>query len=489
MSAPDDRRIDALWHLADKETPLLYRRRRQETARLASRRAGDVPTTSHADHAVTLRPVPTMATEAMGSMTPPPPSSRVQTPPAPRHGFQDSWEPYSPRKSARISSQRTANRTPSPHTSRSRQQPSSPRTAKKAINTRSDAAMVSPVPSPRKKPHPTVESSRQVSGTLTAEGTANAAAALGLGHAKDALRAPTTSISRATGMLPTPSKTPQKPPNEKTAAHIQTFARNLFASDEEPMPSPRKRRAKRYTGVTMESFTAEDAEDPIQIFTDSQDRIPQKDDSAENPFYGAEAAPAEPPKRKSKRRMVQIPGEGAQSVDEASRREDGMIYVFRGKKFFRKFAENESADTEEEDATGADVEPELVRPLTRSSVKPRLLFPSKKSDENDQDEEAVTDVEEDMFMSDEAAVPQTPQKSSAVHAKTPEAPKYAPVSPPDTRRTTRSTNKLAAETPMKKSGRKSPFDAWPRTKEGASSSAPKRQGDSLAGAATKRTRA
>jgi len=119
------------------------------------------------------------------------------------------------------------------------------------------------------------------------------------------------------------------------------------------------------------------------------------------------------------------------------------------------------------------------------------LFPSKKTDENDvEDEEAVTDVE-DMFMSDEPAMPQTPQKSSAVPAKTPEAPKYAPVSPPDTRRTTRSTNKLAPETPMKKkSGRRSPFDAWPRTKEAASSSsAPKRQGESLAGGATKRTRA
>ncbi|UNI18242.1 hypothetical protein JDV02_004521 [Purpureocillium takamizusanense] len=435
-----------------------------------------------------------MATPAVGSVTPPPPSSRVQTPPAPRHGFQDSWEPYSPRKSARISSQRTANRTPSPHTTHSRQQPSSPRTAKRSVNTRStDAAMVSPVPSPRKKPHPAVESSRRVSGTLTAESTANAAAALGLSHAKEASRAPTTSISRATGMLPTPSKTPQKPPNDKKAAQIQTFARNLFTADEEPMPSPRKRRAKRYTGVTMESFTAEDAEDPIQIFTDSQDRVPQKDNSAENPFYGAETVPAEPPKRKSKRRMVQIPGEGAQSVDEASQREDGMIYVFRGKKFFRKFAENESAETEEEDgiASGADVELELTRPLTRSSVKPRLLFPSKKSDENDvEDEEAVTDVE-DMLMSDEAAAPQTPQKSSEVPAKTPEAPKYAPVSPPDTRRTTRSTNKLSPETPMKKkSGRRSPFDAWPRTKEAASSSsAPKRQGESLAGAATKRTRA
>ncbi|KAL3962565.1 hypothetical protein ACCO45_004088 [Purpureocillium lilacinum] len=423
-----------------------------------------------------------MATNAVGSVTPPPPSSRIQTPPAPRHGFQDSWEPYSPRNAPQTEHLPRTLLAPASN-------PASPRTTKKAINTRSsDAAMVSPVPSPRKKPHPAAESSRRVSGTLTAESTANAAAALGLSHAKEASRAPTTSISRATGMLPTPSKTPQKPPNEKTAASIKSFARNLFAADEEPMPSPRKRRAKRYTGVTMESFTAEDAEDPIQIFTDSQDRIPQKDDSAANPFTAPRRPLLSHPSARASAAWSR-----SQSVDEASQREDGMIYVFRGKKFFRKFAENESAEAEEEEgeASGADVELELTRPLTRSSVKPRLLFPSKKTDENDvEDEEAVTDVE-DMFMSDEPAVPQTPQKSSAVPAKTPEAPKYAPVSPPDTRRTTRSTNKLAPETPMKKkSGRRSPFDAWPRTKEAASSSsAPKRQGESLAGGATKRTRA
>lgn len=128
-------------------------------------------------------------------------------------------------------------------------------------------------------------------------------------------------------MLPTPSKTPQKPPNAKTAANIQSFARNLFVpEEEEAMPSPRKRRTKRYSGVTMESFTAEEQDDPIEIFTDSQDRVPKKDQSAENPFYGDAAVP-EPSKRKGKRRLVNIPGEGAQSIDDASRREDGMVYV------------------------------------------------------------------------------------------------------------------------------------------------------------------
>ncbi|KJZ74670.1 hypothetical protein HIM_06020 [Hirsutella minnesotensis 3608] len=428
-----------------------------------------------------------MASPAVGTMTPSPPPAAIRTPPAPRLGFPDSWEPYTPRKSSRISSQVAANRTPSPRASQTRkQQAASPRTSKKA-NAQSSAAMVSPVPSPRKKPHPASHStSRQPSGTLTAEGTANAAAALGLNDTKTSQRAPASSISRATGMLPTPSKTPQKPPNEKTAANIQSFARHLFASDEEAMPSPRKRRPKKYSGVTMESFTAE--ETSIQIFTDSQDRVPAKDDSVENPFYG-DAAIAAPPKRRSKRRLVNVPGEGALSVEDASRREDGMVYVFRGKKFFREFSKGEDSPLDDQDEPRSDVESALDQPLTRSSVKPRLLFPKAKPDQSDEDE-AVTDVE-DTYMVDKPLDPQTPKKTHSTPAKTPEAPKFAPVSPPDTKRTTRSTNKLALEgTPVKGiSDRRSPFDAWPRTKELKAPAASKRSGESLASSAPKRTRA
>lgn len=77
----------------------------------------------------------------------------------------------------------------------------------------------------------------------------------------------------------------------------------------------------------MESFAAEEEEDPITIFTDSQDRIPEKDNSEANPFYGSTAMAAEPSKRQSRRKLVSIPGEGAQSIDEAARREDGIVYV------------------------------------------------------------------------------------------------------------------------------------------------------------------
>ncbi|KAG6016132.1 hypothetical protein E4U43_004177 [Claviceps pusilla] len=423
----------------------------------------------------------TSACESAGTKTPPPGAS-IRTPPAPRLGFNDSWEPFSPRKSARLSSQRAAadRRTPSPVASTC-QQLRSPRTAKKAI-VHSNKLITSPMASPRKRSQPALDPRRQASGSLTAEGTANAAAALGLNTEKRMHTSAGASISQAAGMLPTPSKTPRKPPNEKTAKTIQSFARNLFSSDQQPVPSPQKKRSKKYSGVTLESFTAEEEEEHISIFTDSQDRIPERDESESNPFYGNSASRSS--KKQSKRRVVHIPGEGMQSLDEVSRRDDGMVYVFRGKRFFRKFAEQDQPEDQIESLGEDDDGSQISRPLTRSSVQPRLLFPTPKMTE--EDEEALTDVE-DMNIAESA--PQTPRKPQSLSTKTPEAPRFAPASPPDTRRTTRSANKLS-ETPMKAAGRKSPFDSWPRTKEHKTQlPVTKRSGESLASAATKRSRA
>lgn len=337
---------------------------------------------------------------------------------------------------------------------------------------------------------------RRASGSVFAE-SSQAATALGLD--KSTTQRPTrSSASLAGGMLPTPSKTPQKPPNEKTTTKIKSIARNLFHTEVETSvtSSPKKRRAKKYTGISMESFRAEEIEEPIEIFTDSQDRIPSKDDSESNPFYG-DAAPPEPTKRRSKRRQVNIPGEGVKTVDEASSREDGMVYVFRGKKFFRKWADFDTEDLEELEDDENDAEARLARPLTRSSIKPRLLFQTAKTQEMIDEEEAATDVEEDEEEQEteeeveipEIPVPQTPAKRRVKHAATPEAPKFAPVSPPDTRRTTRSTNKLMDEaTPIKGRSKSSPFDAWRRTKEHKAPSGQKRHADTLTSDNAKRTR-
>jgi hypothetical protein len=134
------------------------------------------------------------------------------------------------------------------------------------------------------------------------------------------------------------------------------------------------------------------------------------------------------------------------------------------------------------------------RPLTRSSIKPRLLFPSdeeirqREQHADDVDEEAVTDIE----MGDTSSP--TVEKLKTAEAGTPVKGRYKPASPPTTTRATRSTNmtsSLSHPTPIPeeepepmsvgtddsfnmqpKPGRKSPFDSWQRTKTGR-----KRAGD------------
>lgn len=157
-----------------------------------------------------------------------------------------------------------------------------------------------------------------------------------------------------------------------------------------------------------------------------------------------------------------------------------LTHNSRGKRFFRKFSDVQGEGTESEvDGEGVS----LDTPLTRASIKPRLLFPQERNAAELEEEEADTDVEEDKL-------PQTPSKGKARQTKTPEAPKFAPVSPPDTGRTTRSTNKLADQgTPMKKKSRqRSIFDSWPRTKEHKAQTG-KRPGEPLDQAPMKRTRA
>lgn len=163
------------------------------------------------------------------------------------------------------------------------------------------------------------------------DSTASAAAALGLRAPKDEGKMEghqSTTAVRKNGMLPTPAKTPQKRPEEHAPA-ITAIARNLFparGSDEEVMPSPKKR-GKKYTGLTLASFEAED-DAPIQIYTDSHDRVPEIDLSPDNPFYGeGSSAVPEPTKRASKRRKITVPGEGVQSIEELEKREDGLIYT------------------------------------------------------------------------------------------------------------------------------------------------------------------
>ncbi|KAI1132910.1 hypothetical protein F5Y10DRAFT_171853 [Nemania abortiva] len=423
--------------------------------------------------------------------TPSPPGS-VRTPGTPKHGYSDSWEPFSPRKSARISArQQSTNRTPSPRSSHQSTRAS----------TKSSTPFSTPAASPIKKRLPNMDSVRRASGTLTAKSAANAADSLGINPRPQQKSQDPIATSLSSGMLPTPAKTPRKQPNPKTEAASRAIARNLFAADEDAMLTPKKK-AKKYTGLSLGSFRAEDVEEDIQIFTDSRDEFPEVDDSVDNPFYGDHVIP-EPSKRRSKRKPVVVPGEGRQSVDEAVKRSDGVLVVFRGKKIFRKFSESNDADSssqaENDEATDVNLDSETRqhRPMTRSSIKPRLLFPSKSKGKQVapattvEDEEAVTDIEDNVFhdvQDDEIEVPETPIQAAKGKVETPNAPRFGPASPPSTGRATRSTDKLRGGDKAKVP---SPFDGWRRSKSRAVPQGQKREGDFLAKSpgGTKRQRA
>lgn len=260
-----------------------------------------------------------MMAPAMGSSTPSPPR-RVHTPPTPKHGFSDHWKPFSPRKSARIA-QRAANKTPPPPNSASNPDPFGPAKTTRTQNL-SSAGMVSPSESPKKK-------SRMLTamdGDGTTDDASKVSSSLNADDKTSTRQTASATISRTAGMLPTPAKTPKKAPAEKNPA-IQGVARNLFASDDEAMPNRKSTRAKKYTGISLDSFRVE--EEPIEIFTDSKERIPQKEESADNPFYGkaGRVAAGETVLRRSKRNHVHVPGEGRQTIDEAMKREDGLVYV------------------------------------------------------------------------------------------------------------------------------------------------------------------
>lgn len=346
-----------------------------------------------------------------------------------------------------------------------------------------------------------MDSVRRASGTLTAKSTANAADSLQMNNQPPKKTHDAIAVSRGTGMLPTPAKTPRKQPNAKTEAASRAIARNLFAPDEDVMPTPKKK-AKKYTGLGLDSFTAEDVEEDIEIFTDPRDQFPEIDDSADNPFYGDRTL-AEPSKRQSKRKLVLVPGEGRQSIDDAVRRADGVLVVFRGKKIFRKFSQSHDAESssqaenDEADDLGLDSETRH-RPMTRSSIKPRLLFPPKSKGKQvaitttiEDDEEAATEIEDNVPDDDQEAkfeVPETPVQVTEEEVETPKAPRFAPASPPSTGRATRSADKLRGGD---KANAPSPFDGWRRSKNRALPQGQKRGGDSLAKSpgSTKRQRA
>ncbi|KAI9841577.1 MAG: hypothetical protein M1838_003508 [Thelocarpon superellum] len=425
--------------------------------------------------------------------TTPPMASSIRTPPTPHHGAKhDNYQPYPTRKSTR--SQRALHATPPPPDSLHDANTSSltPPTSKHATSSRPahSHSACSPPPtvhtSPKKKhrslPKGYAASRRTVSGRLTEDSTAFAAAALGISPV-DSHTAPSISVEDTSaqdsipGMLPTPAKTPQKR-RAQPASAVKSTARILFPARpdtvEEAMPSPKKRRATKHHELSFDGLMGGDgqAEQDIAIFTDSKDRVPEVDPSMDNPFNDSHTTPV---KRKSKR---QANANSKDEVEQPINHDEGMVYVFRGKKIYRKFNEEKDLDHGrlEVDEQDRGLNLSSARPMTRSSIKPRLLFPTKRQQEmrlddcsdleveaTHEDEEAITDI-------DDAAVLPLPASrdvdasEAAPQASSPLAPPEAldptsPISPVDIPHPLSSSSGSGA-----RKGKTATFDGWPRIK-------------------------
>ena len=132
------------------------------------------------------------------------------------------------------------------------------------------------------------------------------------------------------GMLPTPAKTPRK----KQVQNKTGVGRVLFPvrpdSVEEAMPTLRKnKRNKRHVGFSLHSDA--ESEGGIQIFTDSQDKIPELDLSEENPFidHPLKRDPQEVSRksRSSKKRKAESESISKDTIKETFDHDRGMVYV------------------------------------------------------------------------------------------------------------------------------------------------------------------
>jgi hypothetical protein len=246
--------------------------------------------------------------------TPPPTSLRAHTPPGPMHGpLHDNYEPYSPRRSKRSTAQSNpyasthAGRPPKAHLQRAT---TPPPTGKRARFANTHISPPSSPASPLRHPllHKTPRKtpvSRALADVLSdSDGTSH--------------RHPPTPLS----MLPTPSKTPKK----RNAASMSSTARVLNFQPYSPndvMPSPRKMKKsshKSSRGFDLFEAGSSGSQEPIQIFTDTNARVPELDGSDDNPFLG-------PRQTRSSRPQRRVQTEEEERFDERAERDEGVMYV------------------------------------------------------------------------------------------------------------------------------------------------------------------
>ncbi|KAH9818170.1 hypothetical protein Tdes44962_MAKER05364, partial [Teratosphaeria destructans] len=448
---------------------------------------------------------------------------RLNTPPTPLHGARhDKYQPYSPRRSSRATAQRnpysSQNGERSPRAA-SQRHTTPPPTLKRTRFARAPTQLSSPPSSPaspartRRTPPQHQLNKTPRKGLLSSARKAIPSATRDSFSESDNHKPSSLAPAAAdpANMLPTPSKTPKK----RNAAAVSSAARVLSFQPNDPndvMPTPRRirkhGRSNSASGFDLYDDNMDAQNDPnIPIFTDTNARVPELDQTEDNPFVGPRHVPPKP------KRTQRIKAQQEKDMEEAAKRDEGVIFNFRGKKIFRRFSDPEqdrssSAGTETSFSPGQLGQRSLkrsagasaARPLTRSSIKPRLLFPSEEQlrerdpRADDVDEEATTDIEMNSPGGSKAKMHdlRTPRKG---HSKQ--------ITPPATARSTRAMKtspdvpdpinedepepmSVGSDAPVvaaPKTQAKSPFDSWQRTKPSR-----KRVGDAGEVVGSKRTR-
>ena len=94
------------------------------------------------------------------------------------------------------------------------------------------------------------------------------------------------------------------------------------------MPTPRKK-SKKHTQFSLGGIDGDDiaGDGDIEIYTDSKNKVPELDESEENPFYVKPGREPVSAARSTKRRKVSGPIYKDPELEEALKRDDGMVYV------------------------------------------------------------------------------------------------------------------------------------------------------------------
>ncbi|KAJ5918898.1 hypothetical protein N7454_010042 [Penicillium verhagenii] len=279
--------------------------------------------------------------------TPPPPSpSALRVPTAPRHGAgYDTFEPYAPRYSARLASQRASRpkETTPPSCPNS---PSKSKVSPRKYQKREETTISPPNSYSRLRDVDTHLSSRK-------EITSSFSSGL-----------PTSSHSSSvTDAFPTPAKTPSK---KKVIGDISSTSRALF-------PSAGKM-AHKMTPFSVDGLDASGNRSSIDIFTDSRDRIPKapRTPGTRNPLFAEKDS--FDPMTCSIRKLKDLD------------RTDRITYNFRGKNMTHQFDDAEEDEEDDPNDLGLFAgrehllpepsEMQDIKPLRRKDIKPRLLWAS-----------------------------------------------------------------------------------------------------------------